>query len=196
MPGTAQGVCQQALSPTHNTSCVQAHGCRQDSPQLQCCASQGTSRSLPVPAGPQLPPSPSFTAVCSPDPPSASPEADHGPDLGEDVLQLLLGGLVRDVPHCGQRHRDTAAQPRRPPHTSPSSRGPSPTTPHRKRSAGSGPRPGPAPPAPPCRPHSAAPRFRRAPRRRRWRRRRAPGRRSGEKRSPATARSPRCPHTP
>lgn len=128
-----------------------------------------------------------------------SPEADHGPDLGENVLQLLLCGLVRDVPHCG---RETAAlsprrggreaaepqlgQPGPPP---PPAARPSPKTERRERSTAGSRTDSPAmPPAAsgrcpllPVPAPSRLPHFRPHPT---WRRRSATGKRSGGKRRP------------
>uniref|UniRef100_A0A8C3NM15 tRNA(Phe) (4-demethylwyosine(37)-C(7)) aminocarboxypropyltransferase n=1 Tax=Geospiza parvula TaxID=87175 RepID=A0A8C3NM15_GEOPR len=96
-----------------------------------------------------------------------SPKADHGPNLRENVLQLFLRGLIRDVPHCGDRRCRRSAGGYRPrrrggkpagPPPAPArpcpfplaGRGPAPR-PHRTRSAGTDPRRGPAPTAPPSR---------------------------------------------
>lgn len=39
-----------------------------------------------------------------------SPKADHGPNLRENVLQLFFRGLIRDVPHCGDRRSRRSAR--------------------------------------------------------------------------------------
>lgn len=127
-----------------------------------------------------------------------SPEADHGSDLGENVLQLLLRGLVRDVPHCG---RETAAlSPRsggreaaepqlgQPGPLPPPAARPSPKTERRERSTAGSRTDSPAmlpgasgrrAPLPVHARHRAPPHFRPH---LTWRRRNASGKRSGGKR--------------